>query len=262
MDWSIGRYERVAAGLLPAAAVVVDHASPRAGERVLDIGCGSGNATLLAAERGAHAIGVDPAERLLEVGRAQAAGRGLEVEFVAASAEALPVADDAVDVVVSVFGVIFASDPARAVAEIARVIRPRGRIAFSAWIPSGPVFEVLRMRREAMAAAGAPPAPPPFPWHEREAVASLFAPHGLTTEFHEHTLAFSGRGPREFLDAELRDHPVWVASRQTLERAGKMQPLYEEALAVVEGANEDPDGFRFASRYVVVTAGAIAGVQA
>jgi SAM-dependent methyltransferase len=70
LDWGLGRYEGTAAKLLPAARVAVDRALLRPGERVLDVGCGTGNATLLAAAPGARAVGIDPARRLLEVARA------------------------------------------------------------------------------------------------------------------------------------------------------------------------------------------------
>jgi 2-polyprenyl-3-methyl-5-hydroxy-6-metoxy-1,4-benzoquinol methylase len=75
MDWSLGHYEHTAAQLMPAARVVVDRAAPAEGERVVDVGCGTGNAALLAAARGARVTGVDPAARLLEVAREQAAAQ-------------------------------------------------------------------------------------------------------------------------------------------------------------------------------------------
>ena len=68
-DWGAGRYEETAARLEPAARVIVERAAPAAGEHVVDVGCGTGNAALLAAERGATVTGVDPAPRLLEVAR-------------------------------------------------------------------------------------------------------------------------------------------------------------------------------------------------
>ena len=80
-DWGLGRYEDTATRLEPAARVVVEAAAPVAGERVVDVGCGTGNAALLAAERGATVTGVDPAPRLLEVARAEAATRGLDATF-------------------------------------------------------------------------------------------------------------------------------------------------------------------------------------
>src|SRR5436305_8704641 len=124
LDWSLGRYERTAGQLLPAARLVVERAAPSAGDRVVDVGCGTGNAALLAAARGARVTGVDPAARLLEVARERAAGAGLEAEFVDGDAASLPVGDGEADLVMSVFGVIFALNAAAAVSEMARVCTP------------------------------------------------------------------------------------------------------------------------------------------
>src|SRR4051794_29093284 len=144
VDWGVGRYEDTALQLLPAARVVVDRAEPQPGERVVDVGCGTGNAALLAAERGARVTGVDPAARLLGVAREQAAARGLDAAFTAGEAAALPLEDGEADVVLSVFAVIFASDARAAAAELARVTAPRGRIVLSAWIPRGAVHDAVR----------------------------------------------------------------------------------------------------------------------
>src|ERR671932_1956249 len=93
VDWGLGRYESTAERLLPAAHVVVERAALHAGERVVDLGCGTGNAALLAAAQGAEVTGVDPASRLLEVARARAAGEGAEVTFLSGEAASLPVGD-------------------------------------------------------------------------------------------------------------------------------------------------------------------------
>src|SRR5262249_58685186 len=102
-------------------------------------------AALLAGARGAHVVGIDPARRLIEVARAQAAERGLGVRFVLGDAGQLPVPDGQADVVLSSFGLIFAPDPSVAAAEIARVSAPTARIALSAWIPEGALAEIARV---------------------------------------------------------------------------------------------------------------------
>src|SRR5919199_6366535 len=101
LDWGLGRYEDTAARLEPAARAVVERAAPAAGEHVLDVGCGTGNAALLAAARGARVTGVDPAPRLLDVAREEAAARGLDATFTAGEAAALPLGDGEADVVLS-----------------------------------------------------------------------------------------------------------------------------------------------------------------
>ena len=139
VDWDGGRYELVGEQLLPAAVAVVERAALRGDERVLDVGCGTGNAALLAAELGATVTGVDPAQRLLDVAAADASARGLSASFVRAEADAMPLADGAADVVMSVFGVVFAPDAAAVAAELARVTATGGRILLTAWLSAGPL---------------------------------------------------------------------------------------------------------------------------
>ncbi len=254
-DWSVGRYEETALRLLPVAELLVEEAALRPDERVLDVGCGTGNAALLAAVRRARVTGVDPAERLLEVARLRAAGEALDVTFLAGEAGALPLPDESADVVLSVFGVIFAPDAEAAAGELARVTANDGRILLTAWIPGGAVSRVNQIAQEAVRRAlGAPAPPPPFPWHEREALAQLFAPHGFTVAVTEHSLGFAAASPREYLDDEAVNHPLAVAGREVLERHGTAEETYTEMLATLEAANEDPTGFRVTSRYISAAA--------
>jgi SAM-dependent methyltransferase len=240
---------------LPAARVVVGRAALVAGERVVDVGCGTANAALLAAASGARVTGIDPAQRLLDVAREQAAARGLDATFALGEAAALPLEDGAADVVLSVFGVIFASDPPAAAAEIARVTAPTGRIVLSAWVPEGAIHDAVRAAQETVRkAAGVPPGPPPFPWHHRDALAELFAPYDFEVATEEERLAFTANSPRDYLDAESANHPLAVAGRAVLEPRGEAQALRDRMLAIYEAANEDPDGFRVTSHYIVATA--------
>src|SRR4051812_36990149 len=128
MRWDLGQYERIAVGLLPAASVVVERAAPGARESVLDLGCGTGNAAIFAAKCGATVVGVDPAERLLQVARAETVKQGLTASFSVGTAEAIPMEKGSVDVVVSVFGMIFSSDATAAATEVARVCKARARV--------------------------------------------------------------------------------------------------------------------------------------
>jgi SAM-dependent methyltransferase len=258
-DWGLGRYEGTAAKLRPAAEIVVDRAAPRPGERVVDVGCGTGNATLLAAARGARVVGIDPAPRLLEVARAEAAAGKLDASFAQGDAAATGLGEASADVVLSVFGVIFAPDPAAAAAELARVTAPSGRIVLSAWIPDGAISQTARAAREAVTAAvGAPAGPPPFPWHERDALAGLLEPHGFAVELEEHRLAFTAPSAAEYADAEFREHPLSVAGHAVLEPRGEAEPLRARILEILTAANEDPAAFRVTSRYVVATARRVA----
>src|SRR3954471_20220970 len=157
VDWSAGEYERTAGELEPAACHVVERAAIAPGERVLDLACGTGNAARAAAAAGAPVTGLDSAPRLVEVARE----RVPDAEFVVGDALELPFDDGAFDVVVSVFGVIFVPDPARAIAEIVRVLAPGGRALLSVWRPEGPIHRMVGVLGRGGAAAAGGPGPPP-----------------------------------------------------------------------------------------------------
>ena len=255
MDWDLGRYEHIAAQLHPVATIVVEAVAPRAGEHVLDLGCGTGNAAFLVEKCGARVTGVDPSPRLLEVARTEASARGVDVEFLLGDAAAIPVPDASLDAVVSVFGVIFAPDASAAASEMARVLAARGRLAISAWIPEGAMADQARLRREAVAAAlGTPPGAPPFAWHDEDAVTALLGPYGLMVEFESRSLAFTATSARDYAEEECRHHPLWVEARAVLEPLGGWRALCEDVRDIYTEANEDPSAFRVTSRYVVVTA--------
>jgi SAM-dependent methyltransferase len=258
IDWGVGRYERTAAQLAPVAGVVVEAAAPQPGERVLDLGTGTGNAALLVAARHATVIGVDPAARLLEVARARAADAGLEAGFALGEGAAIPVGDGTIDVVVSVFGVIFAPDAAAAAAELARVVTPHGRIVLSAWLPGGAVGEVVRMsRRATMAALDVPAGPPPFAWHDQETLSGLLGPHGFEVSIERHDHTFTASSVDAYLEVQMVDHPLTSASRAMLEAQGKAgvhAGILGRAREVLTEANESSDGFAVTSSYVVATA--------
>jgi SAM-dependent methyltransferase len=252
MDWGTGRYERIAAQLLPAAEVLIAAAAPAPGERVVDIGCGTGSATLLAAQAGALATGVDPSTRLLEVAGAVAERQELATaEFRSGDASCLPLPDASADLTLSAFGVIFAPDPEEAAAEISRVLRTPGRLVLSAWLPGGPLAAVMGARAQALAAVGAEGPPQSLAWHDAAVLGDLFSPLGFSVESERHELVFLDDSPGAFVAAELRDHPAWIAAYGTLEPHGAMDALTERAVAILTEANEDPGAFKITSEYVI-----------
>ena len=255
MDWDAGSYEHVAAQLYPAAQVAVERAAPVPGERVLDLGCGTGNATLLAAARGAQVTGVDPSPRLLDVARERAAAEGLSVTFVDGEAASLPAGDASTDLVLSVFAVVFAPDPEAAVRELARVTAPSGRVVLTAWIPEGPIAEAGRVAFQALSdALGGPPGPAPFPWHDPAALGDLVRPYGFAIQTEEHPIAFTAPSVRDYVEGEFHHHPMIVSGQAILEPRGEAQAVKQRSLEIFEAANEDPGAFRVTSRYVVATA--------
>jgi len=158
--------EMVTASVAPK---LVAFAGIEPGLRVLDVGCGTGVVAMTAARKGARVTGADLTPALLERARENASIMGLEVEFHESDVEALPFAEGSFDVVVSQFGHMFAPNPAQATAEMLRVLKPGGTIAFSTWPP-----ELMIGRFFALLASYGPPAPAgatsPILWGEPSVV--------------------------------------------------------------------------------------------
>ena len=117
----------------------------RAGERVLDVAAGNGNAALAAARRYARVTALDYVPALLERAGARAVADGLEVELLEGDAERIPLPDGSFDVVLSTFGVMFTPDQERAAQELARVCRPGGRIGLACWTPDGFIGQLFKV---------------------------------------------------------------------------------------------------------------------
>lgn len=169
-----GRYDEISRSIADAIEHAVERLAPREGERVLDLATGTGWASRVIAQRfpGARVTGADIAEQMLEHARSVAALQRLAIEYRQADAEQLPFADGAFDVLISTFGVMFASKPERAAAEIARVVRPGGRVVLATWTPDGNVFNMFGVMKKFMAAPPAP-LPSPFDWGRAARVVEL-----------------------------------------------------------------------------------------
>jgi SAM-dependent methyltransferase len=171
--WSEGDFGMVAGLVMMVAEELVEELDIVPDERVLDVACGSGNGALAAARRSwGNAVGVDFVPALLERGRERAAVERLEVEFVEGDAADLPFGDGDFDVVISIFGAMFAPEQEVAAAELLRVCKPGGRIGMANWVPDGPVSSLF-----ATIAKHAPPPPgmvPPVLWGTEERVRELF----------------------------------------------------------------------------------------
>lgn len=173
--WGAGDYVPFGEMLLPSSGRLVEAAGVAGGERVVDVGCGMGNTSIAAARAGAHVTGVNLTPKMLEGARAAAAREGvIACTFLEGDAQALPLPDDAFDAALLTFGCMFAPDQGRTAAELARVVRPGGRIGFTGWIPEGGPGEFLRL-----VASFAPPPPPsagsPLAWGDEAHVRDLFA---------------------------------------------------------------------------------------
>jgi SAM-dependent methyltransferase len=173
--WNSGGkdYEEISRGIADAIAHCVQRLNPQPGERVLDLATGTGWTSRLVSRHGATVVGVDISAELLSAARAQARVEGLPVAYELGDAEALPFDDGAFDAVVSTFGVMFATRPEAAAAELARVCRRGGRIALATWTTDGNVFEMFKVMKRYMAAPPNPAPPSPFEWGRAERVHQL-----------------------------------------------------------------------------------------
>ena len=174
--WASGDYAAVGTRLLLTAELLCEAVDLRAGERVLDVACGHGNAALAASRRFCQVTGIDYVPALLDRARQRAAAEGLEATFQEADAEALPFSDDSFDAVLSTCGAMFAPDQERTAGELLRVCRPGGRIGMVNWVPDGYVGSLFRTIGRYL-----PPPPgvrPPVQWGSEERLRELFGPGG------------------------------------------------------------------------------------
>ena len=157
--WASGNYQVIASLIMPVSERLCDTVDLRAGESVLDVASGTGNTAIAAARRLCHVTGIDYVPVLLERAQARAAAESLSITFMEGDAEALPVPDDAYDVVLSSFGSMFSPNQERAAGELVRVCRSGGRIGLVNWTPEGWIGEMLRIvGRHAPPPAGVRPA--------------------------------------------------------------------------------------------------------
>jgi SAM-dependent methyltransferase len=174
--WASGDFAVVGTTLQIVGETLAEACDIRAGELVLDVAAGNGNATLAAARRFARVTSTDYVPALLEKGEARARAEGLDVVFQAADAEALPFGDGAFDAALSTFGVMFAPQAELAAGELLRVVRRGGRIGLANWTPEGFLGDVFRT----IARHVPPPAGlrSPMQWGDEARLAELFGARG------------------------------------------------------------------------------------
>jgi SAM-dependent methyltransferase len=175
--WASGDFAVIGTTLQIVGEQLAEAVDVRAGERVLDVAAGNGNATLAAARRFADVTSTDYVQALLDKGLARALAEGLQVRFQRADAEALPFADGSFDVVLSTFGAMFTPDQARAAREMLRVLRDGGRIGLANWTPDGFIGRLFKV----IGAHVPPPAGVKSPalWGTEPHLVELFGPQAV-----------------------------------------------------------------------------------
>jgi ubiquinone/menaquinone biosynthesis C-methylase UbiE len=217
--WETGDYPRVGNTLQLIAELLAEAADLRAGERVLDVACGQGNAALAAARRFAEATGVDYAVNLLEQGRERAAAEHLPVTFVEGDAEDLPLPDASYGVVLSTVGVMFAPNHQQAADELIRVTRPGGRIALASWTPAGMVGQLFRT----VSQWAPPPAGVQAPtlWGTEQHLSDLFGDRVEWTAITKREYVFRYHSPEHFAQWFIDNYGPITRLAGTLDDAAK-----------------------------------------
>lgn len=219
LTWASGDFAVIGTTLQIVGETLCEAVDLRAGERVLDVACGNGNATLAAARRFARVTGADYVPTLLDRGRARAAAEGLAVDLREADAEALPFETGAFDVVLSTYGVMFAPNHAAAASELLRVCRRGGRIGLANWTPSGFVGAMLRLVSRYV------PPPPgveaPSLWGKREHVAQLFGDKVSSLDATHRDFNFRYESAAHFIDVFRRYYGPTNRAFAALDESGQ-----------------------------------------
>lgn len=251
--WAAGDYPAmVETFLLPLGPRLVEAAGITSGQRVLDLGAGTGNASLPAAAAGASVVASDLTPELLEAGRARAADQGLDLEWVEADAEHLPFDDASFDVVISSIGAMFAPHHQETADELVRVCRPGGTIALLSWTPESMVGGLFRAMKPF--APAPPPGAQPAPlWgseeHLRALLGTRVAVDSATRDVLEVT-AFAT--PGEFCEHFKASYGPTITVRQNAEREGRAAEFDAALDAFFEEANlGTPERARFEMEYLL-----------
>jgi ubiquinone/menaquinone biosynthesis C-methylase UbiE len=243
--WEKGDFTKIAESMRDSGAALAGKLGISKGLKVLDLGCGDGTTAIPEARLGAHVLGVDIAENLVEAGRKRAQSEGLaNCRFQQGDATDLhELADASFDLVVSIFGAMFAPRPADVAKEMVRVTRPGGRIVMGNWIPGDPtlVAQILKI-----SAAYTPPPPEgfisPMLWGVESHVTERFTAAGVKKEaisFSKETFTFDlAAKPAEFL-ARFRDfYGPTMNAFEAAEKNGKAAELQRELEDLFDRQNQ------------------------
>jgi len=213
------RYDDSSRSIADAIEHAVERLQPKAGEQILDLATGTGWGSRIIAQRFERVklIGADIAEQMLDYARSAAKQQQLDIQYQHADAEKLPFPDATFDAVISTFGVMFVGKPESAAAELARVVKPGGRVVLATWKHDSNVFNLFGVMKKFMPAPPQPPPPSPFAWGRYERLTELLGAN-FELKFEEGTNPFrygSGEqawelwvnhyGPAKSLAASLDD---------------------------------------------------------
>jgi SAM-dependent methyltransferase len=258
--WEKGDFTRIAESMRESGEALVKDLGIRKGLQVLDLGCGDGTTALPAAHLGADVLGVDIASNLVAAGNARAQRLGLtNITFQEGDASDLNELDDErFDLVISIFGAMFAPKPFDVAQEMVRVTRPDGRIVMGNWIPGDPtlVAQILRISQ-----AYSPPPPEgfvsPMTWGMEDNVIERFTAAGVPEDrisFERRTYTFNFPGPPSELLAEFRTYygPTMNAFEAAAAKGGEAN-LQAELDELFTEQNTSDDATSIRATFLLVT---------
>jgi SAM-dependent methyltransferase len=250
--WSSGDYAVIGTTLQITGELLCEAVDVAAGERVLDVAAGNGNASLAAARRGCDVTASDYVPSLLDGIRRRAVAEGLLIDLREADAEALPFADGDFDVVLSTFGVMFTPDQERAAAELVRTCRPGGRIGLVNWTPDGFIGQMFR-------AIGRYAPPPsglrsPLEWGTEARLAELFGGGAQTLDARRREFLFRYRSPEHWLDTFRSSYGPIHQAFAALDSADRLALEHELLALARENDTAGAGALRIPSAYLQVVA--------
>ena len=237
--WSSGDYAVVGTTLQIVGEQLCETLDIRAGQKVLDVAAGNGNATLAAARRWCEVVSTDYVASLLERGRSRAEADGLSVEFKEADAEALSFGNDVFDVVVSTFGVMFTPNQDSAAAELLRVCKSGGKIGMANWTPEGFIGQLFKTLGKYLP----PPtgAKSPALWGTEARLAEMFGASASAIKSERRDFMFRYRSPEHFLDVFKSYYGPMLKAFAALDETNQ-QALRKDLLALIASMNRAQDG--------------------
>ena len=239
VTWSSGDYSRVGNTLQIMAELLCEAVDLRAGQRVLDVATGSGNAALAAARRFADVIATDYVPALLAEGRSRAAAEGMPITFEVADAEQLPYPDASFDVVLSTLGAMFAPDHEQAARELVRVCRPGGKIGLVNWTPEGFLGDFFRtMGKHVPPPAGVRS---PMLWGSEAHLHTIFGDGITALTATRRMFVFRQRSSRAWIDYFRTFYGPTLKAFEALDSAGQ-DALIADLEALIARHNAASDG--------------------
>ena len=251
--WASGDYpSMVETFLLPLGPRLVEAAGIGPGQKVLDVAAGTGNASIVAAEKGAEVTASDLTPELFEAGRERAKAAGVELEWVEADAENLPFEDESFDVVMSSIGAMFAPRHEDVADQLVRVCRPGGTIALLSWTPEGMIGALFRT----MGPFAPPPPPgaqPPPLWGSEDHVRELFGDRVDWTTLEREDLEITAFDkPHEYGEHFTEKYGPTIVARANAEKDGRAEELDQALRDFSDEWNRgSADDARFEQEYLV-----------